>query len=107
MKAVNRDCIYGANTLCIVYGKKDEPLVVQDGSCILENMFIAATALKVDSCWINQLDDMLSDPENKKLRDKIGIGEDERVIGSVILGYRKEDNIPVKPRKDNFVRFIK
>ena len=65
----NRECLYGANTLCIVYGKKDEPLLVQDASCILENMFIAATALKIDSCWINQLDDLLSNPKNIKFRN--------------------------------------
>lgn len=103
-----RECLYGANLLCIVYGKRDEPLMVQDASCILENMFIAATALKIDSCWINQLDDMLSDPANKKIRAKLGIGEDERVVGSIILGYRKEGTeIPVKPRKEDFVRILK
>ena len=103
-----RDCLYGANLLCIVYGKKDEPLVVQDASCILENMFIAATALKIDSCWINQLDEMLSLPENKKLRARLGINDDERVVGSVILGYRKEgEEIPSKPRKEDFIRILK
>ena len=101
-----RDCLYGANTLCIVYGKKDEPLMVQDGSCILENMFIAANALHIDSCWINQLEDLLIDPDYKSLRKMLGITEDYRVVGSVIFGYRKEENIPVKPRKEDFIRYL-
>ena len=46
----NRDCLYGAPHLCLVKGNENEPLLVQDASCILENMFVAATALKVDSC---------------------------------------------------------
>ena len=102
-----RDCLYGAKTFCIVYGKKDEPLMVQDASCILENMFIAATALKIDSCWINQMEDMLSEPRNKKIKDKLGLTDEDRVVGSIILGYRKEgSNIPVKLRKEDFVKYI-
>ena len=102
-----RDCLYGAKTLAIVYGKKEEPLMVQDASCILENMFIAATALKIDSCWINQLEEMLSDPKNKKLKAKLGLTDEDRVVGSIILGYRKEgSNIPVKPRKEDFIRYL-
>ena len=108
LKSNKRECLYGANLLCLVYGKRDEPLLVQDASCILENMFIAATALKIDSCWINQLDEMLSLPENKKLRARLGINDDERVVGSVILGYRKEgEEIPSKPRKEDFIRILK
>ena len=103
----NRECLDGANLLCIVYGKKDEPLLVQDCSCILENMMIAATALKVDSCWINQLEDLLSDPKYKKFRKRLDISEDSRVVGSLALGYRKEgENIPSKKRKDDFIRII-
>lgn len=102
-----RDCLYGAKTFCIVYGKKDEPLMVQDASCILENMFIAATALKIDSCWINQMEDMLSEPRNKKIKDKLGLTDEDRIVGSIILGYRKEGtNIPVKPRKEDFIRYL-
>lgn len=103
----NRDCLYGAKTLLLVVGKKDEPLVTQDGSCIMENMFIAATALKIDSCWINQLDELLSDPVYVKLRKKLNLDESFKVIGSVILGYRKEgDKLTPKPRKDDFIKVI-
>ena len=102
-----RDCLYGAPHLCLVYGDREQPLVVQDGSCVLENMFIAATALGVDSCWINQLEDLLRDPTYAKLRKKLGLEENDRVIGSVILGYRKEGTeIPAKPRKNDFIRVI-
>ena len=103
-----RDCLYGANLLCLVYGKKDQPLMVQDGSCILENMFVAATALKIDSCWINQLEDLLCDPKNIKLKKRLGLTDEDRVVGSIILGYRPEgQEIPPKPRKDDFIKIIK
>ena len=102
-----RDCLYGAPTLCLVYGPKDEPLLVKDASCILENMFIAATALRVDSCWINQLNDLLTDPRYIKLRNKLGLDDNQEVVGSIILGYRKDGvDIPSKPRKKDIVRII-
>ena len=103
----NRDCLYGANTLIIVYGDKDGGLLVKDGSCILENMFVAAASLKIDSCWINQLDDLLSDPNNQKLRKELGLKDNDVVVGSAIVGYRKdEDKIAVKPRKEDFIRIL-
>ena len=102
-----RDCLYGANTIVIVYGKREEPLMVQDASCILENMFIAATSLKIDSCWINQLEDLLNDPNYSKLRKDLGVTEEYRVVGSSIFGYRKDGStIQVKPRKDDFIRYL-
>ena len=103
---LNRDCMYGAKSLCIVTGKKDEPFVIQDGSCILENMFIAAAALKIDSCWINQFNDLLSDERNKKLRKRLGLTDEDRVVGAAIFGYRKEANIPSKNRKEDFVKYL-
>ena len=46
--------------------------------------------------------------ENKKLKARLGINDDERVVGSIVLGYRKEgDNIPSKPRKEDFIRILK
>ena len=102
-----RECLYGAKTLCLVYGPRDDRFTKQDASCILENMFVAARALKIDSCWINQLDELLSDPKYVKLQKKLGLTPDDMVVGSIILGYRKEgSNIPSKPRKENFIKVI-
>ena len=82
---MGRDPLYGASTLIIVYGKKEEPLLKEDGSCILMNMFIASTSLKVDSCWIHCLKDVI--PNNIKLAKELGITEEYQIVGSCILGY--------------------
>ena len=103
----DRDCLYGANTLTIVYGDRESAHVIKDGSCILENMFVAATSLKIDSCWINQLDDLLTNPNNQKLRKELGIPDNSIIVGTAIFGYRKkETEIAVKPRKEDFVKII-
>ena len=105
IKEFGRDPFYGANTICIVYGKKDEPLVVQDGSCILDNMFIAARSLGIDSCWIHCVKDIV--PSNLTLSKLLGISEEYQVIGSCILGYHKEGaELKIKTRKEDFIKIL-
>ena len=100
-----RDCFYNANTLILVYGPKEDDFTVQDASCILENMFIAATALNIQSCWINQVEDMFQLPEGKKVKKLLGIPEDARIVGTCVVGYSKDGKNPLpKPRKEDFVR---
>lgn len=100
-----RDCFYGANTMIIVYGPRNDNFLFQDCSCVLENMFIAATALNIQSCWINQVEDIFATPNGKKLKKSLGIPEDAQVIGTCIVGYSKDGSFPQqKARKDEFVR---
>lgn len=100
-KELNRDCFYHARVVVIVKAPKDSPLKIQDGSCVLENMMIAATALKVDSCWINQLDSLLQTKSGKNLRKELKIQEDEEIIGSLALGYKEPSiELPTKERKE-------
>ena len=68
LDVLGNDCFYGANNMIIVYGPKDNPFTLQDCSCILENMFIDASSLKINSCWINQVDKLLNDPKGKKVK---------------------------------------
>ena len=61
-----------------------------DSACALENMMIAANALDLGSCWINQLHWL---DENEVIRSymlKHGLNEDETITGGLILGYPEE-----------------
>ena len=100
----NRDCMYGANTIVLVHGPRDDRFTVQDCSCILENMFVAANALKIQSCWINQFDDLFETAKGKRIKARLGIPEDHRVVGSAALGYAKHpESLKVKDRKVDFI----
>ena len=46
---------FRAPTLIVAANRKDYGNAMADSACVLENMMIAATALRVGSCWINQL----------------------------------------------------
>ena len=103
-ETLNRDCMYGANTVVLVHAPREDKFTVQDCTCILENIFVAANALKVQSCWINQFDELLLTQKGKKIKVRLGIPEENRVVGAAILGYAKDpSNLAVKERKADFI----
>ena len=104
IKARERDCMYGAKTVILVGGPREDKFTLQDGSCILENMFLAAHALKIDSCWINQFDDLFQDKDGLKVKKSLAIPDNFRIVGACILGYAKNPNaLKSKPRKEDFI----
>ena len=99
-----RDCMYGAKTVLLVGGPRDDRFTDLDGSCILENMFLAAHALKIQSCWINQFDELFQEKDGLKVKKSLGIPENFRIVGACILGYAKDEKaLEVKPRKEDFI----
>ena len=107
LKIANRDCMYGAKTILLVGGPRGDRFTDLDGSCVLENMFLAAHALKLNSCWINQFDELLSTKDGLKVKKALGIPEDYRIVGACILGYAKDpDSLKVKERKPDFIKVI-
>ncbi|NBK97797.1 MAG: nitroreductase family protein [Erysipelotrichia bacterium] len=82
---VGRDFIYGAPTLIVVHADKEYKYVLSDGSAAMENMYIAANALNLGACWINQLKDHYGDERLAKL----GL-EGQIITGSLAVGYPKE-----------------
>ena len=82
--------------------------VLADSACVLENMMIAANALDLGSCWINQLH-WLDENENvRAYMEKLGLKEDETITGGLILGYGY-DGLPVRSelkRTGNPVTYI-
>ena len=102
-----KDCMYGAKTIILVAGPREDRFTFQDCSCILENMFVAANALKIASCWINQFDEFFETKEGMKVKKSLGIPEEFRVVGSCALGYPSDGAFPAsKPRKDDFVKVL-
>lgn len=104
LEVQDRDCMYGANTIVLVHGPREDRFTVQDCSCVLENIFLAAHALKIQSCWINQFDDLFETEKGKRIKARLGIPAEDRIVGSAILGYAKHpEKLEIKARKDNFI----
>lgn len=101
---------YNAPVLIIVANQKNYGNNMADSAVAVENMFIAANALDLGSCWINQLHWLTEDAEILSYLRELGLKENERVYASLVVGYAKsEDGLPNRkplPRKGNEVTFI-
>lgn len=92
-------CNYHSPVFVIVSADPEYGTSRDDCSCALENMFLAATALGLGSCWINQL----GGDNCEKLRDLLteaGVPASHRVYGCCALGYPAAEPAPRKPRTE-------
>ena len=86
---------YNAPVLIVTANKKGYGNAVADSACALENMMIAANALDLGSCWINQLHWLDENEEVRRYMLSLGLSEDETITGGLILGYGA-DGLPVR-----------
>ena len=78
---------YNAPVLVVVANRKNYGNNMADCACAIENMMVAANALDLGSCWINQLKWLNEEPGILEYLRGLGLKEEERVYGAVILGY--------------------
>lgn len=101
---------YNAPVLIVVANRKGYGNNIADVACALENMMIAANDLDLGSCWINQLKWLNEDPEILAYLETLGLKENERVYGSLALGYPlSADGLPERkplPETGNEVTWL-
>ena len=101
---------YNAPVLIVVANRKNYGNNIADCACAIENMMVAANALDLGSCWINQLKWLNEETEIVEYLRGFGMKEDERVYGAVIIGYPATDsglpNRNLMPLKGNKVTWI-
>ena len=78
---------YNAPVLIVTTNKKGYGNAMADSACVLENMMIAANALDLGSCWINQLHWLTDHALVRDCMKQLGMEDDEFVTGGLILGY--------------------
>ncbi len=91
--------MYRAPTLISAVAPRDHANSMADCSCALENMQLAADALGLGSCWINQPHWVTDDPAVRALFGRFGLREDEDIFGSVSVGYEAAPRREASPRK--------
>ena len=101
---------YNAPVLIAVANRKGYSNNMADCACAIENMMIAANALDLGSCWINQLRWLNEEPVLVEYLQSLGMKEDERIYGAVIVGYPATDsglpNRNLMVQKGNEVTYI-
>ena len=99
---------YGAPVVLVVLAEKKYPTYIYDGSLVMGNLMIAAHAVGLGSCWIHRAKEVFASPEGKALLEEWGVEGDYEGIGHCVLGYPLHDEQPAaKPRKDDYVRYVK
>ncbi|MDP4143842.1 MAG: nitroreductase [Bacillota bacterium] len=100
------NAFYNAPTVIIV--ACDENVITSqfDGALALGNMFLAAEALGIGSCWIHAIKFSLETEVGKSILKDLGIPEGYTVVGSGAFGYKAMES-QAPPRKEGTVTILK
>lgn len=101
------DPFYGAPVVIVVLVSPDSPNPLQDGSLVMGNLMTAAHALGLGSCWIHRAQQEFESPEGKQLLRSWGLSEDYIGVGHCIIGYANKPYPARKPRKGDYVTWVR
>ena len=88
------DPYYGAPVLVLALADPASSTWVEDASCALENMMLAAHALGLGSVWVHREREIFDSEAGKALL---------RGVGSIALGYASGPAPAPAPRKDGYI----
>jgi nitroreductase len=91
---------YGAPVMVFVIGSGAHAAESCPLAC--ENMMLAAQSLGIGSCWV-KFGSMVTD--NPEIVRRLGLKEDEKIYGPILLGYPKETPKP-PAKKDPTIDWI-
>ena len=101
---------YNAPVLIVAANRRDYGNNMADCACAIENMMVAANTLDLGSCWINQLRWLNEEPTLVEYLRSLGMKENERVYGAVIVGTPATDsglpNRNLMAQKGNEVTYV-
>ena len=97
------DPYYGAPVLVLALADPASSTWVEDASCALENMMLAAHALGLGSVWVHREREIFDSEAGKALLRAWGLPETLRGVGSIALGYASGPAPAPAPRKDGYI----
>ena len=97
------DPYYGAPVLVLALADPASSTWVEDASCALENMMLAAHALGLGSVWVHREREIFDSEAGKALLRAWGLPETLRGVGSIALGYASGPTPVSAPRKDGYI----
>ena len=94
---------YGAPTVLVVLANADIRTAVYDGSLVIGNMLLAASALGLGGCWIHRAKEEFESDGGKALLKSWGLEGNLIGVGHCIVGYPAAAPAPAKPRKEDYI----
>ena len=101
------DPFYGAPAVLVVLARKDVVTHVYDGSLVLGQMLVAAHSLGLGACWIHRAKEVFESSWGRELLRSLGVEGEYEGIGHCIVGYPDGPLQSARPRKENYVYYIK
>ena len=98
-----RDRLTKLNAAVVVLGDGESANYLADGSCVLENLMLAAHAEGLGTVWVNREREIFDSPDGKALLRDWGLPETLRGVGAVALGYAAGPAPEAAPRKENYI----
>ena len=101
------NAFYGANNIILLFYKEDNIEPIVDTSLATSYMMFEACNLGLGTCWINGIKHILNDPRFHLLKEKMGVLEGYKCLGSLAIGYTDLEEIEIKPRKKDYFTIVK
>ena len=99
----DNDPYYGAPVVVLVLADGNASTFVEDGSCVLENMMLAAASLGFGTVWVHREKEIFDSDKGKALLKEWGLSESLRGVGAIALGYPQNPDIEAAERKENYI----
>lgn len=96
---------FHAPVLISAVSPRSHPNSMADSANALQNIQLAATALGLGACWINQPHWLTDHPTVRELFSQMGMRGDEDIFGSAAIGYSAQSDRPPLPRAEGRVLF--
>lgn len=97
------DPYYGAPVVVLVLAEGTARTYIEDGSCVLENMMLAAASLGLGSVWVHREREIFDSVQGKELLRAWGLPETLRGVGAIALGYPASPAGEAAKRKENYI----
>lgn len=101
------DPFYGAPAVLVVLADKSVGTHIYDGSLVMGNLLNAAYASGLSACWVHRAKEVFDSEEGKSILKSLGIEGDYEGIGNCIIGYADCPQPDKRPRKENYVYYVK
>lgn len=79
----------------------------EDGALVLGNILLAAHALGLGACWVNQLGPICDEPGFRRLLTEFGLPQGYKIIGCAAIGHRAGENPKAPARKPGRVNIVR
>lgn len=101
------DPFYNAPVVFVVLYDKSINTGIYDATLVMQNLMLAADSLGLGSCWIHRAKETFETEEAKSFLKSLGIDGEYEAVGNCVVGYIEGEYPNVRPRKENYIYYIK